>query len=333
MRKLLLASALAMCSLSTSLSTTQADDRKKPDSHAPIGVMGDHLHKKGEWMVGYKYRYATASGMHGKLTDVQTIYGEAPKAMQMGMHMAEIMYGVSDGLTLMVMPQYMAMDMLHVSSHGGGHSHKHEVDGWGDTEVSGLLSILRDERQSAHLNLGVSIPTGSIDKTFIDHHDNTYRLPYNMQFGSGTFDPILGVTYNNTGSEWSWGAQTMNYLRFYDNDNDYHLGNKYSASTWIARNITEHASLSFRLEGETWEDVSGRDRTLPLTAIAGADPDKQSGERLWANVGFNLLAGSEAGALKGQRLAMELGVPIYEHADAAQPDTGYRLTLGWQWGF
>ena len=29
----------------------------RPDSHAPIGVMGDHMHKEGEWMVSYRFRY------------------------------------------------------------------------------------------------------------------------------------------------------------------------------------------------------------------------------------------------------------------------------------
>ena len=27
----------------------------RPDSHAPIGVMGDHMHKEGEYMISYRY--------------------------------------------------------------------------------------------------------------------------------------------------------------------------------------------------------------------------------------------------------------------------------------
>ncbi|MEL7333685.1 MAG: hypothetical protein AAFN12_15670 [Cyanobacteria bacterium J06560_2] len=29
----------------------------RPDSHAPIGVMGDHTHEKGEFMLSYRYMY------------------------------------------------------------------------------------------------------------------------------------------------------------------------------------------------------------------------------------------------------------------------------------
>jgi len=28
----------------------------RPDGHAPIGVMGEHTHKAGEWMLSYRYR-------------------------------------------------------------------------------------------------------------------------------------------------------------------------------------------------------------------------------------------------------------------------------------
>ena len=27
----------------------------RPDGHAPISVMGDHMHAMGEWMVSYRY--------------------------------------------------------------------------------------------------------------------------------------------------------------------------------------------------------------------------------------------------------------------------------------
>ena len=27
----------------------------RADGHAPIGVMADHLHRGGEWMVGYRF--------------------------------------------------------------------------------------------------------------------------------------------------------------------------------------------------------------------------------------------------------------------------------------
>ena len=337
MSKHLTVSACSLLTLALFTSTALADHARKPDDHAPAGVMGDHLHKQGEWMVGYTYDHTHMSGLRNGNDNANTnqvlgFYGEAATKMDMDMHMFEIMYGVTDDLTLMVMPQYMEMSMTHKSLHGGGHMHEHKVSGFGDTEVTGLYSVYRTEGARAHLNLGLSLPTGSTDETFANHHDVIYHLPYNMQLGSGTFDPILGATYAAEMGEWSWGAQTINYLRLGQNDEGYRQGNKYTATAWAAHNLTEFASLSFRLKGEAWGDVHGRDASLLLTTIAGADPDEQAGERVMALVGVNLMA-DEEWALKGHRLAAEFGLPVYERYSGPQPDTDYKLTLSWQWAF
>jgi len=340
MRNICFASTAVLASLLSS--TALADSAKQPDDHAPLGVMGDHLHKKGEWMVGYHYRQTGGVGLRNgsdaaNKSSVLSAYGEAATKTNMEMHMFEFMVGVSDDLTLMVMPQYMKMDMRHESVHGGGHSHRHEASGFGDTEVTGLYSLYREKKgttsQGIHANVGLSLPTGSIDDTFADHHNHRYPLPYNMQFGSGTVDPIIGATYTAQSPDWSWGAQTINYIRFYENNNGYRQGNKYTATTWVARNVNDFASVSFRLDGEAWGNVHGRDTSLPITSIAGANPNEQAGERVMANVGLNLLSGKAHSPFAGQRLAAEFGVPIYQRFDGPQPDTDYRLTLGWQMAF
>lgn len=333
---------MGLCSifaLSVLSSTAMAHEFNKVGTHAPIGVMGDHTHKQGEWMVGYRYEYSHFSGNKNGTNSVSpqemmAQYGETPLNMEMEMHMFEVMYGLTDNLTLMVMPQYMKMDMFHASSHGGGHMHTHEVEGFGDTELTGLYSFYNSTKDHLHnqalLNIGFSLPTGKSDEKFIDHHGREYNLPYNMQFGSGTFDPILGATYTGRSTDWAWGAQTLNYIRMGKNNEGYRQGNKYTASTWIARNIADVACASFRLEGEAWENISGRDWRLPVNIIAGARPDGQAGERVTANIGVNLLGGEK---LLNQRLALEFGVPVYERFDGPQPEMDYRLTAGWQMAF
>ena len=34
----------------------------RPDGHAPISVMGDHLHKKGEFMLSYRFMQMRMEG-------------------------------------------------------------------------------------------------------------------------------------------------------------------------------------------------------------------------------------------------------------------------------
>ena len=35
----------------------------RPDGHAPISVMGDHMHAKGEWMLSYRYMSMEMEGL------------------------------------------------------------------------------------------------------------------------------------------------------------------------------------------------------------------------------------------------------------------------------
>ncbi|MBI1274126.1 MAG: hypothetical protein GC131_08615 [Alphaproteobacteria bacterium] len=250
MRNMLFAGACALAILPAMAAQAHTDTAAvpRPNAHAPIGVMGDHLHKKGEWMAGYHYRRTSMKGLRDgteSVSDASVLatYGETPLDMVMDMHMFELMYGVTDDLTLMVMPQFMQMSMLHKSHGMHAHMHEHEISGFGDTELTALYSVWRSEGGGAshrfHLNGGVSLPTGSAGETFTNHHAMTYRMPYNMQLGSGTFDPILGATYTGEAGNWSWGAQTLNYLRFGRNGQGYRQGNRYTGSLWGARAVAD----------------------------------------------------------------------------------------------
>lgn len=42
----------------------------RADGHAPIGVMGDHVHHKGEWMASYRYMNMN---MFGNLSGTENI--------------------------------------------------------------------------------------------------------------------------------------------------------------------------------------------------------------------------------------------------------------------
>ena len=66
----------------------------RPDGHAPITVMGDHMHAKGEWMLSYRNMTMDMEGMlKGSDTIAATSAGYGmmgmmlPKEMRMDMHM------------------------------------------------------------------------------------------------------------------------------------------------------------------------------------------------------------------------------------------------------
>ena len=91
----------------------------RPDSHAPISIMGDHTHKEGEWMASYRYMYMSMDGMRSGERDLDLSevfmsgYTVSPESMDMEMHMLGVMYAVSDKLTLVGMANYSEIEMSH----------------------------------------------------------------------------------------------------------------------------------------------------------------------------------------------------------------------------
>jgi hypothetical protein len=65
--------------------------------------------------------------------------------------------------------------------------------------------------------------------------------------------------------------------------------------------------------------------------VPTADPSRRGGDRVDVLVGVNLYARS--GFIKGQRLAVEAGMPVYQSLDGPQLQTDFTLTVGWQYAW
>jgi len=319
-----------------SLSTAHAHDTShadRPDDHAPIGVMRDHVHDKGEWMLSYRFGYMHMDGNRDGSSSVsnQDVFNDfavAPTEMPMKMHMLGAMYGVTDQLTLSVMGGFADREMDHVRRMDSS-TFTMENDGITDTSVNALYEFYNDGTHRFQFNAGISLPTGSID----DRKPNGGIFCYPMQMGAGTYDFLPGISYSGHQDMWSWGGQANSVIRLGENDRDYTLGNRYQLTAWGARQLSEMFSLSLRLDGQAWENIDGRDRELlgPNFMAPPLDPDRQAGERLDALVGLNFIV--PEGSLKGNRLAAEFGMPVYERLDGPRLETDYRFTLGWQYAF
>jgi hypothetical protein len=113
-------------------------------------------------------------------------------------------------------------------------------------------------------------------------------------------------------------------------NNGYRLGNQLAVSTWASYQPEPWISLSGRVEARTTGDITGRD---PLIAgpVQTADPDNYGGDTVTLYGGFNLMG--QRGALRGHRLAFELGVPVYQKLNGPQMETDWIATLGWQLAF
>ena len=338
-----------------SFSCCATDDsyQGRPDEHAPISVMGDHTHAKSGWMMSYRTMHMDMDGMRYGTDRVSSgdvfaeSYSVTPESMSMEMHMLGLMYAPTDKLTLMLMSNYTEMEMDHrvlpMSAgmiNNGSTKFTTETSGLGDVKLGGLYRFYLKENRKAHLGLSLSLPTGSIDEK-----DTTpgmggpanRQLPAPMQLGSGTYDLLPSLTYVQQFEDWSYGAQANAIIRLEsENDNGYRLGNVFGATTWAGYNLSEWIGLNTGLNYTYTSKLKGSQDDVGTMgpngkSVTTAYESNTGGERLDAIFGINLYV--PTGSLKGQRIAIDLRLPLWQDLNGYQLETDYALTLGWQMAF
>ena len=299
----------------------------RPDGHAPISVMGDHMHEMGEWMVSYRYMSMNMDGLlKGSNTVSPTMMATEfmpnmlPTEMTMDMHMFGTMYAISNQWTLMGMLNYLDNEMSMPMG-------KMDSSGLGDIKIAGLYDLAQwDSGRRMHLKLGLNLPTGSIDEK---HNGNI--LGYGMQLGSGTYDFEPAITYLAQTENYSYGAQLGGILRIGENDQDYTLGNKFEATLWGARKITDSLSASAKFDYSSQSEVDGKDSRMNEAMSPALNPNSQGRDITTFGLGINYYF--KDGGLSGHRLAAEWETPIDQKVNGVQLELDSTWTFGWQYAW
>jgi hypothetical protein len=296
--------------------------------------MGDHRHEAGEWMLSFRYMGMTMDDLrhdtdHVSPEEVLQEFPVTPTSMSMQMYMAGLMFAPYESVTLTGMLPVTSRSMDHLARTGARFTTA--SGGIGDLMLTALIRLMEPSRQRWHLNIGLGLPTGSIDKRDDLPAGPDLRLPYPMQLGSGTIDVSPGLTYLGQREDWSWGAQGGAVLPIGENDNGYRLGHRLGITSWAARRLSDAISVSLRAEQQTWGNIDGADRMLDAALVPTADPERRGGTRVALSGGVNVYLRS--GPLRGHRIAAEIGAPVYQRLDGPQLESDWQVTIGWQRAF
>ena len=263
----------------------------QPDAHAPIGVMRDHTHAVGEWMLSWRYMYMDMQGSRmgtrelsaEEIVTLPNRFADAPMQppvlrvvptrMQMQMYMFGAMYAISDRLTLLAMGNWQLRDMDHQVYQGGAGltplgTFNVRTRGFGDTRLSGLYA-LPARHGWVHLNMGLRLPAGSVSKSAKVLAQNgmrpTLRVPCAMQPGTGTVALLPGVHYSDRRDRIGWGLQYAAELRLGEHQG-YSVGDEHGWTAWGSYRLHPQASASLRLPApagsragqDTWSGCAHR---------------------------------------------------------------------------
>jgi len=321
------------------------------DKHAPAGIMGDHIHDPGEFMVEYKYMNMVMDGNRfgdQRVSDQQALaigqglgtnFGATPTHMTMEMHMLHLMYGLSENVTVYTMLMFPSITMDHLRNTPfmanpplAGTTFTTNNSGIGDTVFGALWQACKDDQNELIFNLAFSVPTGDIDRLTRTPTGGRGALefPYPMRLGSGTFNFRPGVTYKRYMEQGSFGMQLQTDLPLGRNYDGYSVSDEFRLSTWYSHLLTERLALSFRVENLWRSNFDGADRDVMTTnprVISTNDPNMRGG--YWLNFGYgaSLLVGD------GHLLNVEITHPIYQDLEGIQLETDLTLAASWSKAF
>ena len=303
-------------------------------SITPAGVMGSHTHHKGSWMVSYQFMQMN---MGGNLSGSEAIsterilehYMSSPTSMDMQMHMLGAMYALSNKLTIMGMLPYLS-NQMQMEDRMGMPSEMHSSR-LGDISISALYSIIKNHRSSLQLNMGLSLPTGSIEESGNMQHDMEMCLPYLMQTGSGTFNLLPALTYMSAHKSFSFGFQASGKFPLGENKRHYRPGQLLALNGWTGFQHNSWLGYSLRMEAQEGLKLHGQDMELDPMMSPGADVENSGSRKVSTYLGASFKI--PKGILKGNRLALEYGLPLYQKVNGIQMQDRGSLIASWQLSF
>ena len=304
----------------------------RPDGHAPISIMGDHYHKKGEFMFSYRFMPMWMDGSLKSTDDIsnEEIYQNfmgSPQKMNMNMHMIGVMYAPSDRITLIAMGNYISNSMDLSTRMGVDFTT--ESRGLGDITIGSLIKIMNKQKQSLHSNISISIPSGNIDQRDDMPAGENMPLAYPMQLGSGTWDPSFGLTYLGQSNTFSWGAQSMYKFRLGENNENYSFGNRFDIIGWGAVKVSDYFSFSTSLSYFEIEKINGLRADLNPMMMPLFNTANSGRSQIDLGLGANFFVSK--GSLKNLRIGAEIKIPAYQKVNGIQMKNNLMATFGIQY--
>ncbi len=238
-------------------------------------------------------------------------YMAVPTSMDMHMSMLGTAWSFTDRFALMAMfmgsVNRMPMEFspaMKMATGKDGFTMK--SSGFNDITLLSKYRLYADDdlftTSDISLLFGATLPTGSISEKLHNHPaevNNGRLLPFGMQLGTGTVDPILGVAYKGSTDPLWYGANFRYTGRWYDNHRGYHKGQEVDYDLYAMVqplvNTVFHVQLNGKWLGR-YNDEPDAGRLSGNGHMAGSpdmpfmtplfDPDHYGGTKLYFTVGI-----------------------------------------------
>lgn len=338
------------------LSSKEEIEANKAVDHAPIGVMGDHYHKKGEWMFSIRFSemWMGDNVLDGnEISDSEILelpnpfsvmpnmpmyLSVVPQKMTMKMLMLGMMYAPTDNLTLMGMTMF-DMKNMNLNTHRAMMEREYlgsfetSTSDISNVSLTGLYRLTERENSRWHLHLGFDVGLGSNDSVgnVLNpmNQKMSMTLPYGMQVSDQALRSILGLTNVSNFSDLIFGNQLVFNKALAKKNWAY--GSMLEFNSWLQKPINDAISLSARMQYTNQGSIEGNDLRIHAP-VQTSNPQNYGGETINLGLGintvFNILGGKS-----GDRLGFEIVIPLHQRKTGLQMKNSFSIILGIQKSF
>lgn len=151
----------------------------------------------------------------------------------------------SQGLGDIILMSYFKLNMGQ-TLYFGDHYTPEGNDGY-DDYIAESPTMYAGRRQGAVLatTFGVRLPTGSTDAV----DDNGNRLPDNLQLGTGTLDPIVGLLYHHRYYRLGWGMSGLYRFSTSENIHHYQWGDELLGAAYLSYRLNKNLECVAQFNG------------------------------------------------------------------------------------
>tara|TARA_B100000575_G_scaffold194068_1_gene156767 strand:- start:162 stop:1205 length:1044 start_codon:yes stop_codon:yes gene_type:complete len=320
--------------------------------HAPIGVVADHIHKKGESMISLRISYMKMQGnslegnsiSNNEILNIDNPHSNSPSKlsvipieMSMKMIMLGGMYAPSDEVTLMFMTTFMDKSMnlntYHAMRRNNLGAFNASSEDLSDLSFSVLVDIDQQENNKWHSEIGlvrsIGDNSGRGEVLSTTGTKKTLILPYGMQSGDKSTKLVLSISnLYKLSNKHSFGNQLRLLKKI--SSKEWHFGNKIYSDSWYQYEINRTFSLSSRIRLNYQKVISGFNPIITAPSQTSITTN-YGGFTAEVGLGFNFLTqiflGSE------DRLALEIIHPVINEKNGLQMKDKTKIVFGYQKSF
>jgi len=297
----------------------------------PIGVDWASPLPGGGFRVAYEFERVRYAGYRNGQSDLSVAkvrakgFRQVPTRLERDRHTLALSYAPHDRITLVAEIPWESIEQNGRRPLPGDERYERSTAGLGDVRLTAVVPFIRKRQERSILHLGLSAPTGDIRRKAGD----AVRLGYPSRLGTGSWGINWGLAYRGDFEWLSWGAQGGAIIALHENDFDYQAATHYGATAWMAASLYDVWTGSFRLGWSKNGEIHGNDDGIDRTLEPDANDKHQANQTLDLLPGMSL----QLPGLRGQRLAVELSVPVFQKVSGPQLERDWTLSAGWQWTF